>query len=198
MSIEGPYNEGMLIYEPKHLSVPPRWLAIPPSLSPSSWRGLGSVIDDVLERFGVKRKVCLELGVEYGYSAVAFSNFFDKVIGVDTFTGDQHSGIRTNFFETTKELLSPYKNIQLVNLSWEGWAAQEQEPQTYDLIHIDVEHTYEMTMAAGSWAVQHSPISLFHDTISFPQVSWACADIANKFGKKYWNYTKHFGLGIIV
>jgi hypothetical protein len=199
-----PYNVGMQIYEPTKLVEPKHTLNLPPTVNGSAWKGMEWVLTDILERFEVKRNVVLEFGTEYGFSAVALSNFFEKVIGVDTFTGDQHSGVRENFYEVTEGFVAPYPNIELIQMSWEDFTTRHAGVQTmapvmgYGLIHIDVEHTYEMTMGVGSWAVQHAPIVLFHDTMSFPPVSWACADIANANGLRYFNYIKDFGLGILV
>jgi hypothetical protein len=192
-----PYNVGMQIYEPTKLVEPKHTLNLPPTVNGSAWKGMEWVLTDILERFEVKRDVALEFGTEYGFSAVALSNFFDQVIGVDTFTGDQHSGVRENFYAVTEGFVTPYPNIKLVQSSWEDFSKLAAIMQ-FDLIHIDVEHTYEMTMGVGSWAVQHSPIVIFHDTMSFPPVSWACADIANANGLRYFNYIKDFGLGILV
>ena len=58
----------------------------------SAWIGLEQIIDDILDRFDIKRDKCIEFGTEYCYSTVVFSNYFRKVKGVDTFLGDVHSG----------------------------------------------------------------------------------------------------------
>ena len=197
MPKHGPYNVGMEIYTPTNFVEPKHVLNIPPHLNGSAWRGMEWVIEDILDRFTVKRGTCLEFGVEFCFSTVAFSNFFEKVIGVDTFLGDEHSTVRPDFSEDARKLAAPYPNIELIQSSWENWAEAHPDTQ-YDCMHIDIVHTYEATLSAGSWAVQHSPIVLFHDTMSFPPVSWACADIANANGLRYFNYIKDFGLGILV
>jgi hypothetical protein len=46
---------------------------------PSAWAGLEEIIEDILIRFSINRDSCIEFGTEYGYSTVAFSNYFDRV-----------------------------------------------------------------------------------------------------------------------
>ena len=192
-----PYNVGMMIYEPTKLVEPKHTLNLPPTVNGSAWKGMEWALTDILERFEVKRGICGELGTEYGFSAVALSNFFDKVVAVDTFLGDEHSTFRDNFYETTKGFVAPYPNIELVQASWEDYAAANPDAQ-FDMVHVDIVHTYEATMGSVGWAIKHAPIVIGHDTMSFPEVSWAFADIANANGLRYFNYIKDFGLGILV
>src|ERR1039458_10133722 len=114
-----PYNVGMQIYEPTKLVCPKHVLNIPPHLAGTAWRGMEWVIEDILDRFNVKRGLCLEFGTEFCFSTVAFSNFFEKVIGVDTFLGDPQSSFRPDFSEDARKLVAPYPNIELVQSSWE-------------------------------------------------------------------------------
>ena len=69
-------------YRPARLEQPSRGLDIV-----SAWKGHEQVIADLIERFNVPRRTCLEFGVEFGFSTVAFSSYFDRVVGVDTFQG---------------------------------------------------------------------------------------------------------------
>ncbi len=55
----------------------------------SAWKGLEFIIKDILDRFNIGRKSCIEFGVEFGYSTVIFSNYFKRVIGIDTFQADE-------------------------------------------------------------------------------------------------------------
>lgn len=158
---------------------------------PSAWQGLESILDDLLNHYHVDRLVALEFGVEYGYSTIALSNFFDQVIGVDTFEGDMHSGHKEELARAQKNC-APYENIKLIQSSYQDFTKDNDEQ--YNLIHIDIVHTYEDTYACGKWAIEHAPVVIFHDTESFPEVKKAVHDLS---GGLYDNYPHHHGLGII-
>jgi hypothetical protein len=151
---------------------------------------------DVIEFSKIKTDSALEFGVEFGYSTAVFANYFKQVIGVDIFTGDMHAGYHGDLFEFTRNNLSTFNNILLVKSDYKDYILLND--QHFDLMHVDIIHTYEDTYACGLWAAQHSQCTLFHDTQSFPAVKKAVAHIANKTGKKFYNYRKSNGLGIII
>jgi len=187
-----------IAYEPSRTEHPQRVLSIPSPLAGTSWAGNESIIADLLDRFHVGRKVALEFGVEFGYSAVALSNFFDKVIGVDTFLGDEHSNFRPDYSDDARRLCAPYDNIELVQSSWEDWTANASPKVKYDFIHIDIVHNYQPTFDCGLWAVKHAPVVIFHDTLSFQDVMQACEDLAVQYEMDFYNYEQSYGLGILV
>jgi len=162
----------------------------------SAWSGHELVLGDVIDRFGVGTAACLEFGVEFGYSTVALSNFFDRVTGVDTFRGDVHSSVKDDHFDKTTSDLSAYPNITLVKSDYESWI--KSDVGYYDLIHVDIIHTYRDTFNCGLWSAMHSDCTLFHDTESFPDVKRAVNDVARKTGRTFYNYPAHYGLGILV
>ena len=163
----------------------------------SAWGDIPTILKDLIDRFNVKQDIALEFGVEYGYSTSALANYFTKVIGVDTFLGDEHSFVKENHIEFTKECLIDFSNIELVQSDYKDFIRDNNN--MYDLIHIDIVHNYEPTYECGEWAVQHAPIVIFHDTISFPeQVGKACQDLCDKFNLKFHNYPHWHGLGILV
>ncbi len=171
----------------------------PPSRSipvDSAWKGIESIIGPLLRQFNVGRKKCLEFGVEYGYSTVALSSFFDSVIGVDTFLGDQHTDNKGDIFSETKEQLSGYRNITLVRSDFRSWI--EQDNNHYDLIHVDIVHKYKDTFECGLWSALHSTCTIFHDTESFIAVKRAVRDIARETNKLVYNFPESNGLGIVV
>jgi hypothetical protein len=45
----------------------------------SSWKGIESILSDIIQRFELDTKRCLEFGVEFGYSTAALSSLFDEV-----------------------------------------------------------------------------------------------------------------------
>jgi len=178
-------------YRPAFKETPPRLLDCA-----SAWKGHELIVADLIRRFGLETRSCLEFGVEFGYSTVAFSNYFAQVTGVDTFEGDIHTTHKGDHYELTKASLAPYSNIRLVRSDYRDFIAGNSA--SYDLIHVDLVHTYEVTFDCGLWSVAHSACTIFHDTESFPEVRRAVADLARRTGKKAYNYPPHFGLGIVV
>jgi hypothetical protein len=164
--------------------------------STSAWVGLEKIIKDIIIRFDLNSEKCLEFGVEFGYSTVVLSNYFDKVVGVDLFTGDEHAGFYADHYESTKERLSSFKNIELIQANYKDYIKDNR--QNFDLIHVDIIHDYEHTFECGLWSARHSKCTIFHDTESFPEVKKAVYDISRKVGKKFYNYPHCNGLGIIA
>lgn len=181
----------MELYRPLQKKMPAQMMQIP-----SAWVGLESIVEDILDRFKIGRENCIEFGTEYGYSTVAFSNFFKHVTGIDIFIGDTHSGRKADHYEETKASIAAIKNITLIRSDYRDWI--QQDDAQYDFAHVDIIHSYEDTYKCGLWAVQHSKCCIFHDTESFSEVKRAVFDIAKHTGKKAYNYPLHHGLGIVV
>jgi hypothetical protein len=178
-------------YRPRRLTPPSRKLEVV-----SAWKGLELLIDDLIDRYGLGRTRCIEFGVEFGYSAVAFSSFFEEVVGVDTFTGDEHTRNKEDHFEATQARLAPYPNIRLVRSDYRDFIKQDHG--RFDFAHVDIVHNYKETFECGHWCVQHADIVVFHDTESFVEVRRAVRDIAKRTGYRALNYPLHYGLGILV
>lgn len=162
----------------------------------SAWVGIESILADLIDRFHLGTNSCLEFGVEHGYSTVALSSFFNRITGVDTFTGDQHTVNDKDIYNETVSRLAPFKNIQLIRCAFEDWIVQDNN--SYDLIHVDIVHTYAATFACGLWSATHSRCAIFHDTKSFPAVKQAVSDIARRTGKTFYNFDESNGLGILI
>jgi hypothetical protein len=178
-------------YAPERRQLPPRVLEVP-----SAWKGIESILAELIARFDVSTGTCLEFGVERGYSTAAFSCFFDKVTGVDTFLGDIHTRDTRDLYAATVNSLSKFDNIQLIRSDYRDWIAKDDG--VYDLIHIDIVHTYADTLACGLWGAEHAHCVLFHDTESFPAVKRAVIDVSRMSGKKFYNLQEFNGLGILV
>ncbi|WP_439555002.1 class I SAM-dependent methyltransferase [Dyadobacter sp.] len=178
-------------FKPKNLRRPANMLEVV-----SAWEGLELIIADIIDQFHLGNERCIEFGVEFGYSSVVFSNFFQSVTGVDTFEGDEHTVNKSEHFRDTSARLAPYPNIHLVKSDYRDWIKTDQN--RYDLAHVDIVHNYKETFECGLWAAQHSDCTIFHDTESFPAVRQAVKDIAKQTGQTLYNYPKHFGLGILV
>jgi hypothetical protein len=181
----------ILPYVPQHRELPPRVLPVA-----TAWKGIESVLADLIKQFGVETRRCLEFGVEYGYSTAALSSFFETVTGVDTFVGDRHTTNKSDIFLETSERLSSFENIKLVRSDYRDWTARDQT--FYDLIHVDIVHTYIDTLNCGLWSARHAQCVLFHDTQSFAAVKRAVIDISRQTGKRFYNFKESNGLGILI
>jgi Methyltransferase domain len=181
----------VLPYVPQRRQLPPRVLPVA-----TAWKGIESVLADLIQTFSIGTRTCLEFGVEYGYSTAALSCFFDSVTGVDTFLGDQHTLDSKDNFASTAERLSGFDNIRLIRSDYRDWIANDDS--FYDLIHVDIVHTYIDTFTCGLWSARHAQCVLFHDTESFPAVKRAVIDISRQTGKRFFNFRESSGLGILI
>jgi hypothetical protein len=178
-------------YIPNYRQPPPRGLQVV-----SAWEGIQNILADIIDRFQIDTGRCLEFGVEFGFSTVAMSSYFESVIGVDTFHGDCHTDNKDDIFDETSRRLAPYPNIQLVRSDYRDFIKQDHG--TFGLVHVDIVHTFADTFACGLWSAKHSHCTIFHDTLSFPPVKQAVVEIARATGKKFYNFNESFGLGILV
>ena len=186
----------MINYTPHNISTPERVLTD----VPSGWRGLETILGDIVERFCEKTETAVEFGVEYGFSTVALSNYFKWVIGVDHFMGDEHAGFTpegVDRYVETKERLSRYPNIQLAPESWEVFTVKHNSAK-YDLIHVDAKHDFYNTYNLTHWACRHAKVVIAHDTQWFCDVAPALERVAKDLGKTAYNYPEFNGLGILV
>lgn len=182
----------MKIYEPKEIV----YLENLERTKPSAWGDIPHILSSIIKDFGIPTKNALEFGVEFGYSTSALANIFEEVLGVDTFEGDIHTRHRGDHFIETKESLSKWPNIFLVKSDYRDFIKECKD--RFNLIHVDIVHTYQDTYDCGEWSIQHSDITIFHDTESYPEVKKACTDLADKYSLDFYNYTKSYGLGILV
>ena len=181
----------VIAYEPQKRELPARVLPVT-----TAWKGIESILGDLITRFGIGTNRCLEFGVEHGYSTAALSSFFEHVTGVDLFVGDKHTRDRRDIFAETRARLSGFGNIELVRSDYRDWTAQDDS--FYNLIHVDIVHTYVDTLACGLWSARHAQCVLFHDTQSFPAVKRAVIDISRRTGKRFYNFRESNGLGILI
>jgi hypothetical protein len=118
------------------------------------------------------------------------------VTGVDLFIGDKHTVDERDIFAETSTRLSCFDNIRLIRSDYSDWTAKDDS--FYDLIHVDIVHTYIDTLSCGLWSARHAQCVLFHDTQSFPAVKRAVIDISRQTGKRLYNFTESNGLGILI
>jgi predicted O-methyltransferase YrrM len=162
----------------------------------TAWNGVDRILYDIVNRFHIPQKKCLEFGVQFGYSTSALANVFEEVTGVDTFCGDVHAGFVNDHFKETRDRLKEWPNIQLAQVRYQEWIKFDEGH--YDLIHVDIVHTYEDTYKCGHWSLGRAPVVIFHDTIAFPDVMAAVTDLAGDMERKFYNYAECHGLGILV
>jgi hypothetical protein len=164
---------------------------------PTAWEGNESVLRDIMIRFNIKPNKAIEFGVDYGYSLAALANFFNLVVGVDTFMGDQYAGYRDDtLLAQTQNALKDFKNVLLLQSSYENYI--QGDVGMVDLIHVDIIHEYKPTNELVAWAVQHADVVLVHDTIAFPEVRRAVQDVCWETGRVFYEWQVKHGLGIVV
>lgn len=178
------------------------WLDGPLPVSPtvpSGWTGLEKIMPALVSKFCEKRESALEFGVEYTFSTNVLAQLFGHVTGVDWFKGDEHSMLREDYSAIARANVAHRTNVELIQSSYQDWIAQATADAHYDLIHVDVVHTYEATYACGRWAADHSPVVIFHDTnYLWPEVPNAILQIAEETDRTFYNYPDCFGLGILA
>jgi hypothetical protein len=177
------------------------WLDVPLPISPtvpSGWTGLEKIMPALVKLFCREQKSALEFGVEYAYSTNVLAQLFDHVTGVDWFKGDEHSMWRDDYSETAHANVAHRTNVELIQSSYQDWIAQAPVDVYYNLVHVDVVHTYDATYTVGRWAADHSGVVIFHDTqYIWPEVKQAILRIAEETGKDFYNYEPCNGLGIL-
>ena len=168
---------------------------------PTAWHPNEDILQQLLYDFNVKRGIALEFGSEHGHSAIALSNFFDKVICVDPWM-QQITDQSKPMYDVVRENVSRYPNIILVRETWQEFCKPFRNGMPHwlkaDLIHIDAEHNYQECYGNGLWACENAPVVIFHDTVSFPEVSRAVSDLAEKFHRKFYEFQEGWGLGILA
>jgi hypothetical protein len=181
------------LYEPEIIMRPP-WM---PDV-PTAWDGVENILMDIFTRFRVNLNLCLDLGVQHGWSTAAFANYFRTVIGVDTFAGDEYAGVgdTDHTFNGTGDTMKAFPNVVLVRSDFRQWIVNTR--MRADLIHVDLYHTEEITYDAGIWAIGCAPVVLFHDTHAFPAVMKAVERIAEETGAAFYDWPVKHGLGILV
>lgn len=165
----------------------------------SAWVGLEKIIKPIIKDFNLNNKSALEIGVDYGYSLSALSNIFEKVVGVDMFCGDIHAGARDKSqYQIVLENFSKVSNVQVIKSSYQEYFDCLDKETLFDLIHVDIVHTFRETYECGKLALKHSNCVIFHDTELFSDVNKACEQLSTDFGCEFFNYPYSYGLGILI
>lgn len=162
----------------------------------SAWGSIAYAIGPLLKEFDLKSDAAIEFGCEYGYSTAVLANYFKKVVAVDLFVGDKHSGERQNFKAATENNLADFHNITLI----EGDCLKHPVSMSeYDFAHVDIVHDYRPTFDAGEKLLNAGvPCVVFHDTMSFPEVRKAVLDLSEQHDCVSLEYPYSHGLGILM
>jgi hypothetical protein len=94
--------------------------------------------------------------------------------------------------------LKGFVNIKLVRADFRVFIADQPKDAYWDLIHVDIVHTYKETKECLDWAIDHSNVVMAHDTISFGDVRRAVQDIAWESGRRFYEYQEGHGVGFLV
>ena len=176
-------------------------IVVPESIAEKerAWGDIPDILGSMLREFKVVPMKALDMGVLFGYSTYALAMYFDEVVGIDTFGNNRYNYMDTgeDHYEEVKELLKVRDNVSLIKTTWQDYAEANKDAK-YDLIHLDMIHTYRETFKAGDWALQHTNFAIFHDTVSNPTVMNACGDLADKYNCDFYNYEPSHGLGILI
>src|SRR5271155_5894646 len=127
-----------ITYTPRKLVKPLRMPTVP-----TAWDGNELIIEDLIERFQISPKRCIEFGVQHGWSTAALASYFTHVIGVDTFAGDKMAGVgdSDHTFNGTRGGVKSFPNITLGRTSYQDLVRKDDSE--YDLVHVDIVHTFE-------------------------------------------------------
>lgn len=113
----------------------------------------------MIERFDIGTHRCLEFGVEFGYSTVTLSSFFNSVWALIHFW---ETSIRLITMMSIKKRSAGYPaspTSQLIRSDYKDWIQKDEND--YDLIHVDIIHSYADTFACGFMECKSSKVYNF-------------------------------------
>ncbi len=170
----------------KEINYIPSFRKMPERVAPvaTAWHPNEEIVEALIKDFGIEQNNALELGVDWGFSLIVLSGFFKEILGVDLHTS------------RCVEVVKQFSNIKLLNVDYSDFIIKNIN-NYYNLIHIDLTHTYFETIEAGLWAVKHSDMAIFHDT-GVVELKQALEEIADMTGKTFYNFNERHGLGIIT
>ena len=178
-----------------------------PDLAVSPWQGHRDFAYDLVG-FAQPRLI-VELGVHYGCSYFAFCQAVKdrglrtKVVGVDTWEGDEHCGLyggevyelvartRASFFDDDR--------FELRRGSFDQ-AAESFDEESIDLLHLDGLHTYDAVRSDfTAWLPQLAPdgIVLMHDIAKSSGYESARFWEELKQAHPHFEFLNQWGLGIL-
>lgn len=146
----------------------------------------------------LKAETIVDLGVDFGFSSFCFAlPGIGHVYGIDTFRGDEQTGLR----DTYDEVLRSQRELGLGNLTFirglfaevaRGW------DKPIDILHIDGNHAYEAVMEdARNWGrfLKPSGVVLFHDTCV---AHFGVRRLFDELPYPKLNFRNSHGLGVVA
>ena len=163
---------------------------------PSAWRGHEQFAGWLVAH--LKPRVIVELGVDCGFSTIAFARpNIGRIYAIDWFRGDSYVGPR-NVEEQCRENLKDagVQNVELIVGDFAEVASRWK--YSVDILHIDGDHAYESVKRDFEcWQrfVRPGGVILMHDTQWFPD------QVGRFFGEITWPkfaFEHACGLGVIT
>lgn len=162
----------------------------------------------------IKPKLIVELGTYYGCSYFSFAQAIKdnrlatKLVGIDTWEGDTHTGLYNDtVFETFRDLRDKFAMDGVIDYSQFDYkrsrfkdAVDSFEDNSIDILMIDGTHTAEAAKEDFETylpKLSENAIVLFHDTTV---KRFSLHKYWNKISRKYvsFNIENRFGLGILA
>lgn len=170
---------------------------------PSAWRGHEQFAEWLVKT--VKPQVIVDLGVDYGFSTIAFARpQIGRVYAIDHFQGDAQTGARNVLAECRKNIDDAHLRIQpsVIVSDFDAAARAWFETMQFcegpiDILHIDGAHDYaSVKHDFDTWKglVRMGGVILLHDTRSFPN------DVGRFFSELRWpkfEFGHSGGLGVV-
>jgi len=178
-----------------------------PLMATYPWSGHRRFAYDLV-RF-VRPRRLVELGVHVGTSFFAFcqaakdSGLSTRLIGVDSWKGDEHAGhYGDEVFETVRRTISRYYtglDIRLLRMLFTQ-AREHVDDASVDILHIDGLHTYEaVSEDYQMWLPKLAPdgIVLFHDVVE--STGYGSSRFWNEIRGSFPSFTfpHAWGLGVL-
>ena len=172
----------------------------------SAWIGHESFLEWLIAEKRPTRYA--ELGVHTGWSFFAACNAVKKLglecrcIGVDTFKGDDHTGMYgEEVYEGVKQMADAnFPDIaKLMRMTFDE-AAEKIAPTSIDILHIDGRHDYEdVKHDFETWEGKLFPGAtvLFHD-ICVPEFGVRKFWDEVKQGRPHFEFDHAYGLGVMT
>jgi glycosyltransferase involved in cell wall biosynthesis len=147
-------------------------------------------------------EVIVDLGVDHGFSTFCFAMpRIGHVYGIDSFEGDEHSGVRTDhtheYVLYKRDKLFMNENVTFIKGYFDDVAKTWNKQ--IDILHIDGLHTYEAVKNDyETWSkfVKDDGVILFHDTCVEDR-NFGVNRLFDEIDLPKFNFTQSYGLGVV-
>lgn len=181
--------------------------SLPVILPPTAWAGHIPFLFVLMKL--LKPKNYVELGVHYGASLLAAASAAKayelptQLSGIDTWQGDEHTGLyetRSVLDWLSDTVTKNFQNVTLVRSLFDE-ALDRFQPGSIDLLHIDGLHTYEaVSHDFNAWLpkMSSSGVVILHDTQIFDR-GFGVFKLWQELCERYTTleFTHCCGLGVV-